>query len=98
MRSPEDQVYVDLAERILFGMVKNAVQLNEHIEGKLEYRKNKGFEDVKKAISKGLKQCKKMPKIEYEIDWVALYLKDVFKKVKVKQNANSRDRMAKEEC
>jgi hypothetical protein len=46
----------------------------------LQYRKNKGFEDINKAIKKGLKLG--MGKTEREIDCVELYLKDVFKKVR----------------
>jgi hypothetical protein len=85
----ERTIYTDMAERILFGRVKNAVELNKFIDLKLEYRKNKVFGDVNKAIAKGKKQSKKTPKIEFEISWVALYLKDVFKKVRVKNNVLS---------
>jgi len=48
----------------------------------LEYRKGKGFADIKKAIQKTYKQ--KSHKTEMEISWLALYLRlDVFKKFQV---------------
>lgn len=67
-----------LAEQILFGVIKNKEQLEERIIGHWQYRKNKNFEDVNKAIKKGLKLG--MGKTEREISGVELYLKDVFKK------------------
>lgn len=67
-----------LAEMIMFGGIKNREQLEERIKGHWQYRKNKSFEDVNKAIKKGLKFG--MGKTEREISGVELYLKDVFKK------------------
>lgn len=69
-----------LAESILFGNIRTIKELDKAIECNWQYRKNKTFEDVKKSIEKGLRQG--MGKTEREIEWVALYLKDVFKEVK----------------
>lgn len=65
-----------LAERIMFGAIKNKSELDKHIEGKLKYRKNKSFVDVKEAIKKGLWDG--AGKTEFEISCVALYLEKVF--------------------
>ncbi|MCY8745065.1 hypothetical protein MOD67_13855 [Bacillus licheniformis] len=67
-----------LAEMILFGPIKTKEQLEESIKGYWQYRKNKGFGDVNKAIKKGLKLGS--GKVEREISCVEMYLKDVFKK------------------
>lgn len=69
----------DVAEWVLFGIVKTEKELLERINGHWQYRKNKGFNDVNNAIRKGLKSGR--GRTEWEIDFVALYLKDVFKKV-----------------
>jgi len=45
----------------------------------LQYRKNKSFLDIKKAVEKTTKNGYG-GKIEYEISFLELYLKDVFKK------------------
>jgi hypothetical protein len=70
----------DLAEQLMFGMISNGDQLNRMIDGQWEFRKDKGVDDVNSAIRKGLKLG--AGKTENEIDGVALYLKDAFKKVK----------------
>ena len=48
----------------------------------LEYRKGKDASSIQKAIQ--LAYAKKSYKTEQEIDWLALYLKQVFKKFEVK--------------
>lgn len=68
-----------LAEMLMFGKIKNKKQLEEKIKGHWEFRKGKDILDVNKAIEKGLKMG--MGKTEWEIEGVALYLKDVFKSV-----------------
>lgn len=70
----------DLAELCAFGMIKTREDLEKRLEGQWEYRKGKSFEDVNKAIKKGIKLG--MGKTEREISGIALYLKDVFKKVR----------------
>ena len=78
----KDITLTDLAEELLFGVIKNGDDLEKRIAGQWEFRKNKGLADVNQAIKKGLKLgC---GKTEREIDCVALYLKDVFKKVRTK--------------
>ncbi|MDA1675130.1 hypothetical protein [Bacillus cereus group sp. TH152-1LC] len=74
----------DVAELLCFGGVKTEKELLQRIDGQWEYRKNKTVEDVKKAMSKGIKIG--MGKTENEIDGIALYLKDVFKEVRKKRN------------
>lgn len=73
----------DVAEILCFGVVKTEKELLQRIDGQWEYRKNKTLEDVKKAMSKGIKIG--MGKTEHEIDGIALYLKDVFKEVRTKK-------------
>lgn len=73
----------DLATDLLFGKLKTSNDLEERIEGQWQYRKGKDIEDVKSAIKKGLKLGS--GKTEREIDGVALYLNDVFKKVRSSQ-------------
>lgn len=72
----------NIAESLLFGNIRTSKELDNVIEFQWQYRKNKNFTDVKKAIDKGLKMGR--GKTEHEIDWVALYLNDVFKTVKTK--------------
>lgn len=69
-----------LAEHIMFGFIRTRAELELQIDGIFEYRKGKSFEDVKDALRKGFKAGS--GKIEHEIEWVTLYLKDVFKKAK----------------
>lgn len=74
-----------LAEDLMFGSIKTKEQLDEKIKDQWQYRKNKNISDVNKAIKLGLKLgC---GKTEREIDGVALYLNDVFKKVRKKKTA-----------
>lgn len=76
----------DLAGFLLFSSIKNKQQLDEKINGQWMYRKNKDIRDVNKAIEKGLKLGS--GKTERELECVALYLKDVFKKDKKGEKNN----------
>lgn len=69
-----------LAEALMFGGIKNKEQLETRIAGHWQYRKNKDFDDVNKAMRMGLKLG--AGKTENEIDGIELYLRDVFKKVR----------------
>lgn len=72
--------FEDLAEQIMFGIIRTRTELEYRIDGVWEYRKGMGFEDVKHALRKGMKMGQ--GKVEREVELVALYLKDVFKKVR----------------
>ncbi|PTU25709.1 hypothetical protein Goe21_01520 [Bacillus phage vB_BsuM-Goe21] len=67
----------DLAGQFFFGNIKNKEDLEQAIEGKYLFRKNKGISDVNNAIRKSIKNGR--GKTELELDWLALYLNDVFK-------------------
>ena len=47
---------------------------------KIQFRKNKSVEDINNAIKKSLKNSR--GKTEYEIGFLEIYLKNVFKTVK----------------
>lgn len=74
----------DLAGQLFFGIIKNEAQLKEKIKGQWHFRKNKTISDVNNALTKGKKIG--MGKTEMELDGVALYLKDVFKKDRTTHN------------
>jgi len=63
-----------LAESIYFTGYEEDVTPKEY---KVEFRKGRDIEDVKIAISKSISRGKY--KTEWEIEWLALYLKSVFK-------------------
>ena len=70
----------DLAAKLLIGSNKKKKELEQHIKDQWQYRKNKDIRDVQSAIRKGLKNGNY--KTEQEIGFIALYLNDVFKKVR----------------
>ncbi|MED2737360.1 hypothetical protein [Bacillus toyonensis] len=74
----------ELAEEILFASIRTEKQLLNRIDGQWQYRKNKGIEDVMKAIDKGQKNG--LGRTRFQVRAVALYLKSVFKEIKVKRN------------
>lgn len=74
----------DIAEYVMFGVVKTEKDLQDKIEGQWEYRKGKSIVDINTAVKKGIKLG--MGKTEDEIDCVAMYLGYVFKKVRKKKN------------
>lgn len=69
-----------LAAEIFFGKIKTNEDLQEAIKGQWEFRKGKGIADINKATLKGKKMGNY--KTEQELEWIAFYLKDVFKEVK----------------
>ena len=69
-----------VAEYIMFGAIKNHLDLEEKIKGQWEYKENKGFSDVNIAVEKGAKMGR--GKTEREIECVEMYLETVFKRVK----------------
>lgn len=73
----------ELAEEILFATIRTEKQLLNRIEGQWQYRTNKGIDDVMKAIDKGQKNG--LGRTKFQIRAVALYLKSVFKEIKVKR-------------
>ena len=73
-----DLILKTLAERLVFGKIKNKEELLKEIDGQWEFRKGKDIADVNKAIRKGRKAG--LGKFEREIEWIELYLGDVFKK------------------
>jgi hypothetical protein len=67
----------DLAEYMLFGIIRTRDELEYRIHGRWEYRKGKDFEDVKQAFRKGMKMGK--GEVKHEIEWIAYYLRSVLK-------------------
>ena len=45
----------DLAEYLVFGLIKTRTELHLRIEGQWEYLEGKSFEDIQLAIAEGLK-------------------------------------------
>jgi len=56
-----------------------------------EFRKGKTTQDINKAVKKGLNPKASFGKFEFEVNMVAVYLKDVLKKKrgKVYENSNT---------
>lgn len=71
-----DPVLKRLAERIVF----DKLNISELPPEGYEYRKGKGPEHVRLAVKSALRQAP--PKVEYEVEMVALGLSKVFKKTK----------------
>ena len=71
--------YERLAQQIMFGS-RQTLNLNDY---SLQYRKGKSVDDVKKARGKSIKRGNF--KTEQELDWLVLYLKDVFKVIRKKK-------------
>jgi len=69
-----------LAERIMFGVIKNRLDLEEKIKDQWEYKKDKSFADVNIAVAKGIEMGH--GKTERKIECVEMFLEGVFKKVK----------------
>lgn len=67
-----------IARSVMFG--SGTINLNELMGNKIEFRKGKDLESIKKALKKAYSQ--KTYKTEMEFSWFVLYLKDVFKKVR----------------
>lgn len=63
-----------IAEIIYFGGLPHKPTVEQY---NLQFRRGKGYEDVRKAVSKAMKRGQY--KTEYEIEWLALYLGSVFK-------------------
>lgn len=72
----------DVGAMIYFGKIKTGDQLRKVIAGQWEFRKDKNIDDINKALMKGVRMGK--GKSERELDCIALYLKDVLKKVRGK--------------
>jgi len=72
-----------LTEHILFGTIKNRLDLEEKINGQWEYKKDKTFADIKIAVAKGIEMGH--GKTE-RIECVEMCLETVFKKVKATVN------------
>lgn len=69
--------FKNIAQRLMFG--QQSVTESELIEDfKLEYRSGKSFIDINKSIQKSRKNGH--AKVENELDFLGLYLSQVFKK------------------
>lgn len=75
----------DIAEGIMFG----GKVTEDRILKYWEYRKGKTIEDLKKAIQKGVKAGNY--KVEREVEWIEVYLKDVLKKRRDTTNDQQRN-------
>lgn len=69
----------EMAERILLN------HANQDTFHGWEFRKGKTTEDINKAVKKGLSPKNSFGKFEFEVNMVAVYLKDVLKKKRVKK-------------
>lgn len=75
--------FKSVAQRLMFG--QKAIKENELIEEfKLEYRSGKSVVDINKSIEKSRKNGH--GKSENELDFLELYLSQVFKKNEKKDN------------
>ena len=76
-----ENLYIELAEYILLTENLTTSQLGKKIGALgLTFRKNKTIRDVIEAVRKARDPKKSYGKIEFEIDWLGLYLaKDVLK-------------------
>lgn len=71
-KQEKDKKFQDLANRIVFIGIKESELLEE-----FKYRKNKGIDDIRNAVSKGISYKYGRGKTELELEWVALFLSDV---------------------
>ena len=70
----------DIAERVMTVGIKESEILESW-----DYRKGKSIEDIKHAVKKSRNPKNGMYKIEYEIDFLELYLKDILKRKRIKK-------------
>lgn len=71
----------DIALLLMTGRIQSA-----DFEG-WEYRKGKTIDDIHNAVKKGMNPKHSFSKTEYEIDFIALYLKDVLKKKRISKTS-----------
>ena len=69
-----------VAEYIRIGLIKNRFEFEERVKGQWEYKKNKGFMDIKIALEKGIKMGR--GKKEREIECIEMYLEMVLQRGK----------------
>lgn len=79
-----EMVYQDLAEWLMFSSNKSFEEFKRKAaEHGLELRKNRGIQDINKAIAKAKDHKRSFCKVELEINMLQAYLKsDILKEIR----------------